>query len=528
MLINLIGSIGIFCLGIAIGSIFSISLPMIAWVLLLSLVFIILFRFKKGSTISTKYYLKFGLILLFLGLGLLRVEVASWQFNQSSLEASLGQEVLIEGVVVREPDYRERSVHLYVETEEDLILVTTDRLTLVNYGDRVQAMGDIERPETFVTDLGRTFDYPKYLEVRGVEYVMSFVDIKIIESGGGNVVISFLLTTKEKFIETLKLIIPEPEVGLGQGLLLGVKSSLGEDIEEDFRRTGIIHIVVLSGYNVMLVVAFILFCFSFFMSLRWRLVAGIVAIVAFALIVGLSATVVRASIMACIVLYAQAFGKQYDVLRALFFAGFMMILINPFILLFDIGFQLSFMATLGLILIVPKFETSLLENKHVIQARDFMMATIATQIAVLPLLLYHIGEISLLAVIVNVLVLPMVPFAMLLTFLAGVIGFFSLTLASLVGFLASLTLTYILYVAELFGNMPFAAVAVPAFSPWLMLVMYTLLGFGFYYWRMKPKKVTTPMKGWTIVEEKETKPADLPVALSDKDKPADDIPVFFR
>jgi len=488
-----------FCLGVATASLEVVSLATIIFVLLLGLVFAILYRREDNDK-----YLYICILFLIFGLGLFRVEIADIKFGRSALENSLGSEVSLQGVVIKEPDARDKSVQLYVDTGEDLVLVTADRLTAVSYGDTINFLGKIERPESFVTDLGRVFDYPKYLQVRGVEYRVSFAQIELVDSGGGNFLIRYLLKLKASFIGSIERIINEPEVGLGKGLLLGVKSSLGEKIEENFRKTGIIHIVVLSGYNVMLVVAFILFCFSFFLSLRWRLVAGAMAIISFALIVGLSATVIRASIMAALVLFAQAFGKQYDVLRGLIFAGLVMIIINPYLLLFDIGFQLSFMATLGLILLVPKFETNFVKQQNLFQAKDFILATVSTQIAVLPLLLYHIGEISLIAVIVNLLILPMVPIAMLLTFLTGVIGFVSVTLASLVGFLASISLGYILYMANLFGNLPFASVGVPEFSIYGVIGMYLFLAGGYWYLSKPKLEKQTKLKGWIIEEENKT------------------------
>jgi competence protein ComEC len=486
-----------FCLGVATASLEVVSLVNISFILFLGLVFALLYRLEGSDR-----YLKVCLLFLVFGLGLLRVEVADFKFGHSALEDSLGTKVSLEGTVAKEPDIRERSVQLYVDTGEDKLLVTADRLTDVSYGDMIRFSGQLERPESFVTDLGRTFDYPKYLQVKGVEYRVSFAEVEVIDEGGGNFFIGYLLKLKSVFIDSIERIINEPEVGLGKGLLLGVKSSLGEETEDNFRRTGIIHIVVLSGYNVMLVVAFILFCFSFFLSLRWRLVAGVIAIIAFALIVGLSATVVRASIMASLVLFAEAFGRQYDVLRALIFAGLIMVIINPYLLLFDIGFQLSFMATLGLILLVPKFETNFVKQQNLFKAKDFILATVATQIAVLPLLLYHIGEISLIAVIVNLLVLPMVPVAMLLTFLAGVIGFISVTLGSLVGFLASISLEYILYIANVFGSLPFASVGVPKFSIYGVIGMYIILASCYWYLDRPKSEKQTRLEGWIIEEEK--------------------------
>ncbi len=505
--------------GIAARTIFNISSEYVVWLMVLSLALALWWRKRSCQTLCQPV-LGLSVIMLALALGIFRTELATWQFGKSNLEESVGSSIELIGVIDEEPDYRANQVQFYVTTSDDRVLVSADRLTDLSYGDRVQITGRLDKPTSFTTDLGRTFDYENYLKARGVEYRLSFAEVSVLDSGGGNWFVGMLLAAKHAFINSVKQTIPEPEVALGNGLLLGVQSSLGDDIEEDFRKTGIIHIVVLSGYNVMLVVAFILFIFSFFLPLRWRFVAGLVAIVSFALIVGLSATVVRASIMASLVLFAQSFGREYNVMRALIFAGLVMIAINPYLLLYDIGFQLSFMATLGLIILSPYFETALLSAKK-IKISEFLVATLTTQITVLPLLLYHIGEVSLVAIVVNVLVLPVVPVAMLLTFLTGVVGLISITLAQPIAYLADLSLNYILVVAERFASLPFAAVSVPSFPAYLVPFMYLLMVMLIAYANYRKNG-----NGWVVEEEKEM--AGLPKAPVAPDKPADDIPIFFR
>jgi competence protein ComEC len=460
-------------------------------------------------------------------LGVLRTDVASQAFGDSPLSELTDTDILLAGTVVSEPDMREKSLHIQVQTDTDKVLVTTDRHTDVAYGDSVSVSGRLQKPESFTTDLGRTFNYPGYLQAKGIEYSISFANVEVIDSGYGNPVIALLLSAKQAFLGATERVIPEPAAGLGSGLLLGVKSALGEDIENDFRKTGIIHIVVLSGYNVMLVATFMLFVLSYVMSPRWRLVAGIISIVAFALVVGLSATVVRASIMAILVLIAQTFGKQYDVMRALLFAGAIMLLINPYLLMYDIGFQLSFMATLGLILIVPHFESKGITGSNIFGMRDFFFATISTQIAVLPLLMYHIGEVSIVSVVVNMLVLPMVPIAMLLTFITGLVGLVSSTIASIFGFAALLSLNYILLIAKWFAALPFAAITVPQFSFLGVALLYIVFAGVYGYIIFNTKNVSST-HNWKIVdEEKETE------LSSDKNPKKEsvsnqDVPILFR
>jgi competence protein ComEC len=255
---------------------------------------------------------------------------------------------------------------------------------------------------------------------------------------------------------------------------------LGDELETAFRRSGIIHIVVLSGYNIMIVVTFVLYVLGWFLPVKARLVAGIISIGVFALVVGLGASVVRASIMAGLGLLALVLGRRYAILRALFVAGAGMLVINPFLLVYDVGFQLSFMATLGLILVAPQFETLLARAPTHIGIKDFFIATVATQIAVLPLLLYHIGEFSLVALIVNMLVLPVVPAAMLATFLAGLVALISTGLALPFAYLAYGILTYIIVIATWFAGLPFAALVIPVFPFFLVPVVYGLVGYILY------------------------------------------------
>lgn len=512
------GTLIAFACGIGVQTVAPMSMAIGLWGLLVGFVLAVVWRRKSGA-FSAPYLLLASVCLVAFSLGLWRTEIASWQFGISPLAAAVGQEITINGVITAEPDHRERTVQLYVKTDTDTVLVSTDRHHRVAYGDAVIVTGRLEAPERFTTDLGREFDYASYLKARGVEYKISFATVEVAGSGQGNPIIATLLSAKQAFITQLQQLIPEPAVGLGTGLLLGVKSALGEDIEDDFRRTGIIHIVVLSGYNVMLVVAFILFCFSFLFSLRWRLIAAVIAIIAFALIVGLSATVVRASVMASLVLLAQFLGRKYDVLRALLFAGAVMLLINPYLLLYDIGFQLSFMATLGLILFLPRFESTVMKAKGFFDWRGFLLATIATQIAVLPLLMYHIGEVSLIALVVNVLVLPMVAPAMFLTFATGVVGLLGVPIASLLGYIAQFSLQYILQVAHWFAALPYAAVTVPQFSALGVFGMYGILAAGWWFWQRRKGQDEDPLAGWVIEEELE----DIPDETTTKQ-----LPVFFR
>lgn len=512
--------LGLF-VGIILESVLNVSLLVVA--LLLSAAFVSALWWRRFETVSL---LAVSLCLLLMCVGLVRTQWYEAQFVDSPLASEVGERVTLTGWVAQEPDERSTFTQLFIQTETDRVLVRIDRFVNVSYGDEVQVSGKLEVPEVFVTDTGRAFDYPRYLQVRGVQYVISFASIEVVESSRGNPLLALLYQSKLFFIEKLEVSIPSPQVDLGIGLLLGVKQALGDELETAFRQTGIIHIVVLSGYNIMLVVGFFWWLSSWVLPLRGRIVFGLIGITLFALLVGLSATVMRASLMAAILLIGKWIGRPYDVLRALLFAAGVMMLINPYILLFDIGFQLSFMATLGLVLVLPQFESTLATDTSSLKLVDLFRATVVTQIFVLPLLMYHIGEVSLVSVLVNMLVLPMVPLAMMLTFVVGLVSMVSVSLGTLAGVLAQLSLQYILLLAEWFGRLPLAVVVIPEVGLPAVLSMYAAIALVYYWWVSKTQEdgAVDPAAGWNIVEEAVEQTGSEAIASD----PVDDTPVLFR
>lgn len=463
-------------LGIFSATFVPFTPPTIIWFLVMA-IFLALFWFRED-----KKFLKFsgwlGLSFLFFGvaLGVLRMEEAKNNFGHSSLKSRVGEKIILEGKVSTEPDVRENNIHIYLETEEEIVLVGIERYTEIYYGDFLKVSGLLKEPEAFLTDFGRTFDYKGYLQAKGVEYQIFNGEVLEINHTESFSFLGSLYKIKNNFTKRLEKLIPEPEVGLGEGLLLGIKQALGTELETAFRKTGIVHMVVLSGYNVMLVVAFVMVFFKKIKIVWLKTFLGVGAILTFAFLVGLSATVVRASLMASLLLIIQALNRKYLVLRSLFLVGGLMLLHNPYILVFDVGFQLSFLATLGLILVMPILQKWFSFLPERFGLRDLALATIATEIAVLPILLYQIGELSVVAVLVNTLVLPVVPLAMLLTFFTGIASLVSFKLAGLISLLAFWPLTFINQTALWFADLSFSAVVFPLFPFYLVLIFYLILG----------------------------------------------------
>jgi competence protein ComEC len=204
-------------------------------------------------------------------------------------------------------------------------------------------------------------------------------------------------------------------------------------------------------------------------------------IVLFSLMAGGGATVWRAATMASIALFARVVGRTYVVERAFLFAFVVMILLNPSILIFDPSFQLSFLATAGLIYLVQPFDQKLrkwIANQPI---REMVATMCAAQLMVLPLLLYQMGIFSLTMFPANLIVLPVVPMTMLIGLISILLSYLSYSLAFVVSLPAQLFLWYCLGVVKTFGQMHSVIFQVPAFHLWVLFLAYVFLLFVIIY-----------------------------------------------
>ncbi|MFH0852370.1 MAG: ComEC/Rec2 family competence protein, partial [bacterium] len=330
------------------------------------------------------------------------------------------------------------------------------------------------------TGLGASFDYKSYLAKSDIYSVISYPEIKVVASGQGSKLKQSLFWLKQRFEGAIEKILPEPQAAFLAGLTLGEKKELSQELTEAFKKTGTTHIVALSGYNISIIAGFFMTIFGWFMlrrSLRFWL--AVVAIIFFTVLTGASASVVRAAIMGILVLVARQEGRMYNVRNALAFAGAVMIFINPKILRFDIGFQLSFGATMGLVWLAPVFEKWFVKLPRALGLKEILIATLSAQLAVLPLLLVYFGQLSIVSPAANLVVLVFVPWAMLIGFLAGSAAMIWLALGKIFGWLAWLILTFEIKAIEFFASLPLASVKIS--WGWLSVTIYYLVLVAFLY-----------------------------------------------
>jgi competence protein ComEC len=394
----------------------------------------------------------------------------------------VGESVSLIGQISEDPDIRLKNKHLNIKLKDkDVnILIFVGRDVEVSYGDEVKVKGVLEEPENFTTDVGKEFNYKRYLANKDVYYLIKNADIEIVSSGNGSKIKTLLFKLRNSFIRNINRVIPMPESDLANGLILGVRGGFDEETNKEFIDTGTIHMIALSGYNVSIVANGVMKTFGTILSQTLSIVLGIVVILLFIIMTGASSTAIRAGIMATIMLLGRMTDRRYIAGRALVVAGLLMVAYDPRVLV-DMSFQLSFIATGGVLFLTPKVLNWFKFLPLRFGIREMVASTVAATISVLPILLYLTGVLSLVSLPANFLILLLIPTAMLFIFITGMLGFISPLLSIAVGYITYLILLYILSVIHFFGSLSFSSISIQSFPLLLTIVIYSFL----FWWMFK-------------------------------------------
>ena len=406
-------------------------------------------------------------------------------FNHSGvLDDLVNKKVSLTGTVIEEPQISDASSKIIVATSSALVLLTADRYTTVAYGDEIKVYGKVMVPKPIKSPDG-DFAYDVYLARQGIFYTVTFPTISVVAHHHGNLAREFLINVKNNFLAKINELFQSPKSGLLAGLLVSGRSSLSKAEQNLFTQAGLIHIVALSGFNVTIIAQGLMLLLAF-LPKKVRLIIGALGIIAFVTMTGFGSTVVRAGIMALLVIFAALVYRTYSVGRALFMAVLLMTLWNPMVV-YDVSFQLSCVATFAVIFAVPpalvKYSAALKFLPAKFKIRETMLGTLVIEIFLLPILLSTAGKISLVTVITNLLILPTLPVVMGFGFVATLVGYLNYFLALPLVALSNLMLGYILLITNFFANIPFGVFSftLPA---WAVFVIYGIL----FFWLFKLQK----------------------------------------
>ncbi len=422
-------------------------------------------------------------------LGAFRYAIA-FPISSHNVSRLVGQTRTIIGIISAEPDVRSDGVRYIVAVDDEhvngKVYLKLPRYPAFLYGDRLRLVCDLQAPQPIVdSGSGKVFRYDRYLSTLGVFTLCLPKDVKKIGSAG-NPIVGKLLDFKRWVSDTIGALWHEPYAGFMAGILYGYHGGLG-DLDVLFQRAGVTHIIAVSGSNISIIAATLLALASYFLIPRQKAFYGILfGIFAFTLFTGASGSAVRAAIMASLVLLARQWGRLSGIGSVMVVTTAIMTILNPFVLCWDVGFQLSMLSTLGIIYLSPIIMSRLDFLPETLALRETVATTSAAIISTLPLSLYQFGQLSLVALIVNPLILWSIPLLMFVGFLAVVCGLVSIPLGQLLAWFGWVGMAYVVAVVRFFAQSPLAALQF--FLPWwLLILLYLGLGIFVSWWYKKKR-----------------------------------------
>lgn len=482
-----------------------VFLPTWTWLLIAALALFISLILRRISACNPDYQLPitnypisfllppFAFILPFT----LLLGSAYYQFRQPNIDAfhvafynDREYDLLITGHLVRLPDYRDRYTNLRIEVEavdsgsgdmpvSGLLLVRVPINQTYEYGERIRLRGQLKTPPE-----SEEFSYRDYLARFGIHSYMTQAEVTRLPGAGGNPIYAQTYKFKTILLENTYRLFPDPEASLLAGILLGVQTGLSAKLQQAFKDTGTAHIIAISGFNIAIIAGMF---FSIFKNLFGERIGAILAVVGiffYAFLVGGDAAVMRAAFMGSVSLFARQVGRRNDGMNALMAVALLMALINPLVL-WDVSFQLSFFATLGLILYSEPFsdftnriiERIIKEDTSTIARiiNENVTLTFAAQLTTIPIMAYHFKRISLISFIANPFILPVQPPVMIVSGLALLVSVVFYPLGQLIAWIAWPFSAYSIRVVELFDKVPHGVIVLGNSSIWFVILFFAPL-----------------------------------------------------
>jgi competence protein ComEC len=402
-------------------------------------------------------------------------------------------ELVVTGTVTAPPDIRDTYTNLrlqttQVDTGDGDMPVQGSILARVlpggdwHYGDVVRVRGSLVTPPD-----EESFSYRDYLARQGILAYMPDAQATLLPSTSGNPFLKLVYGFKERLVTVVYRVFPDPEASLLAGILLGDDNGLPANLQQAFQDTGTTHIIAISGFNIAILAAVFMALFGRLLGRRKGAIVAVACIFVYTLLVGATASVLRAAIMGTLAIFARQVGRRQNGLNTLAATAGIMAVIDP-LSLWDVGFQLSFAATLGLILYAQPFQdwfTNLLARRMQAQAAErvarpvgeYILFTLAAQLTTLPVIAWHFGRISLVSILTNPFILPAQPAVMILGGVAVLLGLVYLPLGRLFGWIAWPFAAYTDRAVELFDRIPHGYVALGDFSLLFVVLFYAVLLF---------------------------------------------------
>lgn len=432
--------------------------------------------------------------MIVIGFSILVFVLGGWVTNRRLVEAdSFKNDPLSDfsGVaeVISDPVQKDGYQDLVVRplSEEYGILLRASAYQEFSYGEVLNVSGALEIPQ----NADGKFDYRMYLAKENVFYISKKPAIQKTGKNNGSKIFFWILEFKKVIQRKIASSLPVPESGLLEGIIIGGSASLPKGVQEAFSRTGTTHIVAVSGYNVTIIAEYLMMLgIAIGLWRRQSFWFATFGIAAFVFMCGLPASAVRAGVMGILILWAMKNGRLSNSGNAILFAASAMLIKNPLLLRYDAGFQLSFLATMGIIYFYPLIERishPLLENGSAffVMLFETLALTLSAQIFVLPILMYSFESLSIISLLANLLILPIISFSMMLGFFAVSLSFIFHPIARIFFWFSYIPLRYEIAVVEFFSGFKYSSIEIANFPWWGVAVWYIMLTLVMIYFSKK-------------------------------------------
>ncbi len=418
--------------------------------------------------------------------------------NRAKYAEFQNKEVSVTGMIDSEPDIKETKVSYVLNSFEikcegkthkvkGKILFSTPlnkEIPILEYGRNIEVSGVLNLPMGVRNPGG--FDYRQYLAKSGISASIfaGYGDIKLSGYGGTSFITKTGLYIRNRIISVINRSLPPQQAGLLNGMLIGYTSGLGDEVQQAFSDAGLSHLTAVSGMNVAFIVAPLLFLFK---KLRLRQKTSniiiIFILILFVSITGFTPSVVRAVIMAIVILVGQIAMREPDIYASIALAAIILFIMSPYNL-FDVGFLLSFGATLSLVMFYKPI-LKFIDFKHIPGIiKNVAAATVAAQIGTIPITAFFFNKISLISLFSNILAVPLVEVITILGFIMAIVGQVLLFLSQLGGYINCIFLSFILFVTKLSASFPAAVVRLA--TPHVLIIVAYYSVFIYILW-LKPK-----------------------------------------
>ncbi len=429
--------ISFFLIGIFVAS-FKISFAIILLLTLLITTVILVFNLRSSAL---------ALLSLFIILGAFYYNWYDTEQTQN-INIPFNEKTTFSGIVVDYPERggQQKLVINLKSPYDGKILAKLRPYPSFNYGDIIQFEGTVKKPEPQ--------SYANYLAKDEIFGVINFPKAEFIAANQASRFKSYLFKFKEKIVATFQKTLAPEKAALISGITIGERADFSKNLKDAMANSGTTHIVALSGYNITIIATAMMAFWGYFCRRKLSFLLTILIIVAFVLMTGAEASVVRAAIMGGIILLARQISRVHSMRNVIAVAAFLMVLNNPKVLMFDVGFQLSFAALIGIVYLAPIIQKNLKfkEESGFLAWRENLLTTMSAQTAVLPLIMFYFGNFSVFALAANVLILTAIPVTMFLGFAMAAIGFISLPLTIILGWFTNLLLSYELAIIYFFSK----------------------------------------------------------------------------